>query len=135
MTIPQCRWTSECRVRIVELDEQHQEIFQLLSGVAEAVEAKDVPRTTKRLEAFITAYRRHITTEETLLSTNGYIGLEKQKKDHAGYIKELEGLLQNSLKGRELSEAQITRVVSWLLAHTKGVDTAYAEFLTGQGVR
>lgn len=129
-----CPWSEKYVTRIPAFDEQHREIFDLLNRLGAAVKEG----RGNLYELFVTvleSYRKHVKTEEDLLAVYNYIGLDKQKKDHAKFLKELE-TIEASLRTKEkaLTLDTLARVRNDITGHILGADRAYGEFLKSAGL-
>ncbi len=128
-----CRWSEKYVTRIPIFDEEHKEIFEIMNGLAAAVEGGggDV---YERFAALFSAYRKHVRSEESLLLKHNYIGLDKQKRDHANFLNRLETVDA----GRRSKETTLTidglaGIRDEIVEHILGADKAYGEFLKSAG--
>jgi len=128
-----CEWSDKFLLRIPEIDEEHKELFSLLNQLAAGLEQPEAPlvdlasRLTK-------SYRKHTVTEEGLLASYNYIGLDKQKKDHANFTRKLEEICDRIQADKsQLSLEVLERIRDEIAAHILGADKAYGEFLKMSG--
>ncbi len=134
---PFAPWSDKYLVRIACFDEQHKEAFAVLNTFARAItEGKSKEDVGEILLKFITHYKIHAASEEKLLVKHNYIGLEKQRQDHATMCQELESLYKLLSKGQISISLELAAAIrDKMVTHILGPDKAYGEFLTGQGVR
>ncbi len=131
-------WTKDLAVGNSEIDGQHQELFAAVDAMVTAVQTgrghDEVARTLKFLEQYTTF---DFSAEERLMADVGYPGLEEQRKDHDGFIRDL-------AQWRRRYEADTPpgafdlvtdlehRLVGWLRTHVAVTDHALGEFLAAR---
>jgi hemerythrin-like metal-binding protein len=119
------------------LDREHhelhaQEIAFSAAVVAGASRAELFIRATWLLEDF----QRHFDSEESLMRSNNFPGLEPHLEEHRKLIEQMCGLRDDIGSGVvSRCDALAVFVRLWTEQHVAGPDTAFAHFLAGKKVR
>jgi hemerythrin len=124
-------WTEEqFGTHISEIDDQHQQLFQLLDALHETL-AKDEPdEIGKQLDAFVDLVVQHFQTEEHLMRENDYPEMATHKAEHDELLKMCAELLQGFHEQDEkLSQASTVFIKEWLMEHVPNFDKAYGSYL------
>ena len=126
------QWTEALAVGIVEIDEQHRELFVRVDRVLEAALAGDPVEVTRML-VFLREYvDLHFAAEERFMEEQRFPGLESHRAEHR-YL-----LDQVRLVGEEHQRtgpdpalvSRMNRLLSdWLRAHIGVTDAAMARFV------
>ena len=129
-------WTDEYLLRIPAIDEEHRQIIAIFNRLADSLETRvDRGSLMAVFNEFLSFYRRHVSTEERLLAENNYIGLEKQKRDHAAFVKYMEALSHDLAGGSlQLNTGILKDLQDRIASHFIGPDRAYGEYLKTQGM-
>lgn len=124
-------WTDDLAVGIQEIDDQHRQLFTLLSdfytklqkGAGREVQAK-------MLEDLMTHAGSHFIMEESYLQ--GHPDLMQHRQDHYSFIKKMNQFEREYLHGDiSLAVDLVNYVADWLQGHIS--DTDKKQFLDMQG--
>lgn len=130
-------WSERYKVGLEIIDQQHEQLFRLLSRLEQSLTVQNAPQQQDRgIESFIVAVQQHFETEEKLLKETSYPGYQKQRADPGKLLKQLEMDAAKVKDGRLVLSLSLLQ--SWqepLLRHIMGADMAYSEFLKDQGVK
>jgi hemerythrin-like metal-binding protein len=93
------QWTEKFSVGVRELDQQHQQLIKLLNRLISTQGTISVhSETISEILMEMTRYAQtHFKTEERLMETYGYPGLEEQKIQHRDFRKKPSASLRPQL--------------------------------------
>lgn len=130
------KWTEDLSVGIEKIDKQHQELFNRISRLVEAIKqhrCKDeIDNTIKFLDDYA---REHFAAEEKYMEESSYEGLAAHKSHHARYLKNLAELKKEAalprVKGSsyDLSVTANQIVVDWIVDHILKLDKRFGVFI------
>ncbi len=127
------KWTPSLKVGHEEIDSQHVELFSLfdrfVDGCANARGKESVIELYQSLKAYM---EQHFRDEEALMAKSGYPELEKHKREHQKYQRQvLELGSAISRDGVTLMDLVQTNklLVNWLVNHVQDVDQKFGEYL------
>lgn len=129
---PLLLWGPHYRLRIEELDHQHEELTVLLNALYAAY-CSGAPRaeTAKALDRLIPAVARHFRAEEKLMRRSVYPGLEAHAAEHSRLAKRVRAFQSEFRAGRaELTDELIRSLADWLRDHMLVSDKRVGEHLT-----
>ena len=135
--MPLFTWTDDLSVGIRVIDSQHQELFQIMNDLHEAMMkgegAAVVGTTTDRL-AHYTA--KHFSTEERYFDRFGYSRAPSHKLEHSKFIQKIAGFRQDLAQGRVLISVEMMAFLKdWLVNHIKGNDRQYISCFQENGLK
>ena len=127
------KWTPALNIGHDVIDSQHIELFSLfdrfVDGCAKGRGKDSVLELYQSLEEYV---EKHFRDEEAMMASSGYPGLEKQKREHQKFQRQVSELGNTiSRKGVTLMElVQINKLlVNWLVSHVQDVDQKFGEYL------
>lgn len=124
---------------IPRIDREHQELFQIANGLAQAQDRPDGPTRKagmaaglKRLYAYC---HFHFHSEEELMQTYGFPGLPAHRRIHREFTDRVRTWLAETRDAPhpDLS-AVLDALVAWILGHILGEDRTYAAYFRSQGL-
>lgn len=128
-------WNSAFETGIGEIDEQHQELFnigeqvnQLLVNHSGNDNYDDITECLERLAAY-TVY--HFNTEEELFEKYDYADREEHIKEHRAFIEHLESLdLTHIDSNQEQAVKDLLKFIAlWIFKHINNSDFKYSDYL------
>ncbi len=131
-------WTEDLSTSVVEIDNQHKEIFRKKNELHSAcMMGKGKPEIRNAIQ-FLEAYvKTHFDTEEKCMQANAYPGIAAHKAEHMDFTKTIADLK----KQFEAEGASLTVVIrtnlelsDWLKNHICKSDKNLAVYLT-TGIR
>jgi hemerythrin len=127
------KWTSALKIGHHIIDSQHIELFSLfdefVDGCAKGQGKVSVVELYQSLKEYV---EKHFRDEEALMASSGYPGLEKQKREHQKFQRQVTELGDTiSRQGVTLIElVQMNKLlVNWLVNHVQDVDQKFGEYL------
>ncbi|MFQ3573295.1 MAG: bacteriohemerythrin [Thermodesulfovibrionales bacterium] len=132
-------WGSLFETKIVEIDNQHKKLVELLNHVHDSVQnkkGKDI--MNKALTELVNYTKDHFATEEKYMKQYGYPEFEKHKKEHEDLAKRVAEFQQKYSKSSDdplLVQELSIFLKSWLTNHIVGTDKKYAPFLLSKGLK
>jgi hemerythrin len=130
-------WSESYGVHVLQMDEQHQKLFEIINGLAEAMrdgKGDDVVRDTVEQLAVYT--RTHFLQEEALMRRTGYPGLGAHQEQHRRLMADVETYKKSLEQGRSASLVSLLNFVrQWLVQHIRQSDKAYSDHMNSHGVQ
>lgn len=129
-------WDQRYSVAIAEIDRQHQQLFQLLNELYDAMQTghgnEVIAKVLDRLLDY-TAY--HFEQEEKLFALYHYPDEAAHRAEHAQLTQQARSLVARMKRGEgDVIVPTLKFLCDWLARHILGSDKRYAPFLTAQGV-
>lgn len=126
-------WDTTLVMGVPALDEQHQELFQQLDALLDAIRRGSSREEVGRTLDFLCEYvRTHFAAEEALMLEIGYPAFADHKAQHDAFARDL-AMLEAEHRRNGPSPSLVlrvnARVSSWLRDHIYRVDRALAEHL------
>jgi hemerythrin len=126
-------WQEDLSLGIPEIDEQHQEIFRRFAAFSQACQEEQGREVLMDLITFMHLYaQRHFASEEQLMITYGYPGLQEQVLHHAQFQHDLEEFAEKVSAGgasQELALSVKGKLIRWLIQHIRDLDRKMVEFV------
>jgi hemerythrin len=126
------QWTQALATGIVEIDEQHQELFRRIDRLLDASLAGD-PSEVTRMLGFLREYvDHHFAAEERFMHEKRYPGLEAHRAEHVYLVEKVRLIdLEHRASGTDpATAASMHRLLSdWLRTHIGLADASMASFV------
>lgn len=126
-------WDPALAVGVVEIDEQHQELFRRVDALLEAVQARRSAAEAASLLQYLDDYVvTHFSAEEALMKGHHYPGLAAHQAEHGRFVEDLAGLRREYDRDGPTALLVIrvnARVAQWLFEHINRADRAFGAFL------
>lgn len=126
------KWTQEDYGTNVGIaDEQHQELFDRVNALNDAVTQKDRNEIGSRLDALIDYVVKHFKTEERLMAQRGYAGLDEHRREHDNLVSTCADLqVKFHAKEVEIEAGTMAFLKNWLDHHIPVIDRSYGPALS-----
>lgn len=129
-------WTPELSVGVMEIDEQHRELFVRINRLMEALDDRTAAAEVRTLFSFLDSYIiEHFGTEARYMdeyARYGYPDAEHHKAEHAAFIRDF-AEFRADIESAEPDHQFITEFRAWMknwwLLHIRKVDTGFGAFL------
>lgn len=129
-------WTSDLSVGVVEIDDQHKELFDRINRLFAALETRAAEAELRSLFLFLETYvHEHFGNEERYMddfALHGYASAAHHKSEHHAFIRDLREF-KADLEAAEPSEQFIGEFNKWMrnwwLLHIQHVDQGLGAFL------
>jgi hemerythrin len=124
-------WQQEYHTGNTQVDRQHQQIFEIVNALHDAVVTrKNVYTIQELLECLANHTIEHFQTEEALMMAVDYPEYDRHKQTHDHLLSKVDNLL---LKFRDRNTAAVTTEITqflteWLAHHIKGEDQKMIQF-------
>lgn len=131
---PFAAWREEYYTGNGEIDREHQELFDLVNSLHNAMLQGEDRITLKLiLEDLATHTLAHFQQEEMLMQSCEYPRYERHKQSHDGLKTKVVDLLEKFNLEEALLTVAVTKFLTdWLVHHIKGEDRKLTEFLHAQ---
>jgi len=129
------KWTPDLAVGIVEIDEQHQELFRRAERFVASLGTADRQEIGILLSYLRMYCVTHFGAEEAWMRDVRYEGYSEHKAEHDRFVKDILRMSDEHEKrgGPGLEAMRIGSYLSrWLQDHVTGIDAAFARFLLSQ---
>lgn len=132
-----CEWNQDYSVGIVELDNHHHKLFEILNDLftlmAGGAEDEPIIRVIEKLLEY-THY--HFDEEEKIMLLMGYPDLEQHRQLHHELIELLTDLYTEAENGMAIFVAtKIANIgLEWLKSHILAADHKYYNYMKAQGL-
>jgi hemerythrin len=118
---------------IVEIDEEHAQLFDCLDDLLSSVDSKfNQSSAFEALEKLTDYTRTHLRVEECLMRLFGYPGFESHLVQHNFFVNKLDELRGKILK-EDINAEMVTFLLDWLVTHIQVTDMEYVEFFKEKG--
>ena len=126
------KWTQEDYGTNVSIaDEQHQELFDRVNALNDAVSANNRSEIGSRLDALIDYVVEHFKTEERLMEQRGYAGLDQHRREHDNLVSTCADLqVKFHANEVEIEEGTMAFIKNWLDHHIPVIDRSYGPALS-----
>ena len=134
--MPVKEWDSSFSVSVQKFDDQHMKIFELLNKLHEAMKAGAATTVLNEiLQSLLSYTETHFAEEESLMITNGYPAVDRQKAQHKVLLGNVLELQQRYQTGNDLiSVSMLKFLYDWLVNHIKVEDKLYGQFFNSKGI-
>jgi hemerythrin len=125
-------WTKEDYGTNVDIcDQQHQELFNRVNDLNDAVTSQDRSKIGNRLDSLIEYVVEHFQSEEKLMQQRGYAGLDDHRKEHENLVSTCVDLQEKfHAKETEIEIATMAFIKDWLDHHIPVIDRSYGPALS-----
>lgn len=126
------KWTKEEYGTTVDIcDEQHQELFNRLNTLNDAVGGGKRGEIGERLDYLIDFVVEHFKTEERLMEEKSYNGLSKHREEHDNLVSTCADLQKKfHANEAEVEQETMTFLKNWLNQHIPVTDKSYGPALS-----
>lgn len=128
-------WISEYDVGIVEIDEQHLMLVELLNELDEAIRNHRGSKAVRGILGELLEYtRNHFSLEERLMLETGYPAYAEHCEYHAKFVNQVAELQNKVDKGEGAITFELLHFLRvWLVRHICGVDKEFANWYFDHG--
>ena len=130
-------WREDYSVNIVSIDKQHRRMIELINQLHDSVTPKQEKEMLGSVLSQLVSYtKNHFKTEEALMRTYKYPGLEAHKAEHQTLVKRVAGFRKRYEAGKLTDVFDLSSfLMGWLEGHILGTDKKYSPYLVAKGVR
>lgn len=129
-------WKPDLATGLDHIDSDHQELFTIIEGMADAASLGSADRARALIGDFLEGCAAHFAGEEELMTACGYPAERQHREAHQLYLADVRSL-QAQLEARGLTAGfrlfVTTRLVDWFIRHIRLNDVPLAKAaLAGQ---
>ena len=130
------RWTGTYKVNVAVLDQQHQELFDTVNKLEQALRAAEGNAVVDRiLDRLMTYAGLHFALEESLMERHEFPGLPTHRVQHEMFRKRMMTFLEKQRAAKPgVSVELLLFLQTWLKTHVLKTDKQYSAFLNARGV-
>jgi hemerythrin len=130
-------WNEKLATGNSNIDNQHKELFRRFETLLAACNQRRGKEEVHNLILFLGDYvKTHFSMEEALQKNHNYPHFPAHKKEHDGFIRDLDKLEEQlKLEGTSFPLVIETNqtMVNWLIKHINRMDKEMAEYLRSNG--
>lgn len=123
-------WKPEYSVGDETIDEQHQQFFQMIAQLKEAIKTGDAEQEViGTLQDLLGYLRNHFTFEEHYMERGGYPDLAAHRQEHADFTLHASAYIHSYLSNQKVEPAELLAYLEkWFINHILGSDHKYMYF-------
>ena len=129
-------WTKDLSVGVVEIDDQHRELFEHINRLLKAIDERTAEEETGKLFSFLDSYIvKHFGNEQRYMeeyAMHGYDDASRHKSEHESFIsalREFRADLEAAPPGRQFVTEFAKWITNWWITHIQHIDTGLGAFL------
>jgi len=124
------KWRDEFSVGVDAMDAEHKTIVRMINELNESMKNRSSDQEMGRIFRNLISYTQtHFASEERYMESIGYPGLESQRSEHAGLVRELAQLAREFKAGKLVIGKKLMGFLKdWLTNHILESDMKYAAF-------
>jgi hemerythrin len=128
------KWTTSNAVFVTEIDDEHKEIFEVLSSLQKVLASRGpLPQVSKVIQRLVASIVGHFAHEERLMRAARYGSLRWHKKSHDAAHKRVRQFALRIEQGDNNAGLELVEyLTSWLHDHTGLADRMMGAFLRNQ---
>jgi hemerythrin len=129
-------WTDQLLVHVAQIDEQHRRLIRIINDLNESMKArKGKGELGSAIESLVEYTEFHFTTEERLMTANGYISTTVHRAEHRAFVAKTQEFAEGFKSGKLLLSMDVMNFLRvWLTQHICKVDKELAAFLREKGL-
>lgn len=130
------KWSDDLSVQVAEIDQQHHRLVDLINKLHDAMLAKQGKQIVSEIIDELAAYTvYHFQAEEKYMQQFKYPHYLAHKKEHGGFVQEVEKFQKDFDSGKlGLSLEIMTFLRDWVTKHIKGTDKQYSALFKENGL-
>jgi hemerythrin len=128
-------WSDDLSVQVVEIDEQHKKLVEMLNDLHEAMRAgRARDKLGEILDGLIQYAEYHFSTEEEYFDRLEYPDAEAHKREHRDFVKQVSEFKAGFDRGSVLLSVTVMNfLVDWAKYHIQGIDRSFGPSLNEHG--
>ncbi|WP_448191372.1 bacteriohemerythrin [Azospirillum sp. sgz301742] len=131
--IPQLEWSAAYAIGHHEIDEQHQQLFELYNQALRALREHPEDLTPGAvLQALLDYTGYHFTTEQAVMAASHYPGRHEHGREHQALLATVSALVARVEADPNLLSDVVGLLRVWIQGHVMHTDRELGEFLKGQ---
>lgn len=124
------QWSVRFDTGIAQIDIQHKHLFEVVNELVESFRIGDSHRRiTKVIDFLVTYSKEHILTEEALMESHGFSGLEEHKAEHQEFMDKVFDLKRHYEAGDWITMDVTVLLADWLTYHVEKQDMEFARYI------
>jgi len=130
------RWTQAFSVEIAHLDRQHQQLFDTVNELDQALRAGEGNAVVDPVLNKLVDYALvHFAAEEVLMEKHDFPGLSSHRAQHEAFRDKIAAFLEDHKASKAgVPVSLMLFLQNWLKEHVLRVDKQYTAFLNARGV-
>jgi hemerythrin len=134
--MPLMTWKEEYSVKINLIDQQHKKLIDLLNQMYDGLRAQKGKEVLGNvLDELVRYTESHFQTEERLMQTHRYPGIESHKLEHHMLVKKVTDFQKELRSGSSSVSIEVMNFLrDWLNNHILGTDKQYVGHFESKGV-
>lgn len=130
-------WSDKYSVGVMELDNQHKELVNILNEIFDAMSARKSNETLGKIISKLVNYTKvHFSTEEKYMQKYNYSGYNSQKREHDAFIDKIQTFQRDFNAGKLTLSLDVSSFLkNWLVQHISVEDKKYESFFNQKGLK
>jgi len=130
------RWTEAYRVNVAEFDRQHQDLFDAINELDQALRTGEGDAVLDPLLDKLMNYAlEHFAAEESLMTKHKFPGLQEHREQHELFRHKMAAFLASRKAHKAgVPVSLLFFLRDWLKNHLLKTDKQYSSFLNARGV-
>lgn len=131
------QWTEDIAVHHGQIDDEHQQMFDLVNRLhAEMTAAADRDTVGRTLDALVACTQEHFADEESVMQAHEYAHLPEHARKHQALLAQLQTFVDEFRGGKmSITPETMAFLHEWLTQHMRRDDQKLSAFLAGIGSR
>ena len=131
------RWSETYSVHVGVLDSQHQQLFETVNELNEALRGGHGNRALDPILGKLIEYVQvHFAAEESLMEQHEFPSLSTHRAQHEAFRKKIAAFVEEHQSGKPGVPVDLLFFLqNWLKQHVLKTDKQYSAFLNARGVR
>lgn len=131
------RWTEAYRVNIAALDQQHQQLFDTVNELDQALRSREGGSAIEPvLDRLVNYALVHFAAEESLMQQHDFPGLPTHRSQHEAFRRKIAAYLEDQRAAKPgVPVSLLFFIQDWLKQHVLKADKQYSAYLNARGVR
>ena len=129
-------WTSDYRIGIETLDRDHEQLFAHFNDLLRRLADSPSPDATRAsIDELEKLFGEHFETEEALMRSVNFPGLDAHKAKHQTFLEMLRGLKGFNPGGHAFTDYFLRVLRNWIIYHIAVNDRELGQFIAHTGKR
>jgi hemerythrin-like metal-binding protein len=126
--MPYMIWKNSLSVRIPEIDEQHQNLFEIVNYLYDSmINGRSNDTLSRVLQELVDYSRYHFQTEEDIMERYRYPQAQRHIKEHEYFIVRVQAYVDNYNKGNAVLSIDVVNFIKkWIMYHVERSDQGYS---------
>lgn len=129
-------WVDSCSVKVARFDDDHKQIFSIISGLDNAMRSGKGALAVQQIVAELANHAKyHFSAEEEVMEKTKYPEMASHRREHQEMLSQVDQLQQEIASGKFVSSVTVAEFIDKrMIAHMRETDQKYSEHLNANGI-